>query len=177
MRPPEFIETERLRLRPASLDDAVAIYEGNARDPEVTRYLVFRTHGNIEETRTFLKRCEQVWANGDAFPYAITLKPTGALIGMIEIQLKNHMADLGYALARPYWGQGFATEATAAVVNWALSQPTVYRVWAVCDVDNPASARVMEKAGMTYEGLLRRFVLHPNVSDEPRDALCYAAIK
>jgi ribosomal-protein-alanine N-acetyltransferase len=50
-------------------------------------------------------------------------------------------------------------------------------VWAVCDVDNLASARVLEKAGMGREGRLRRWVLHPNVSAAPRDCWCYAHVK
>lgn len=177
MRPPGAFETDRLRLRRASLDDGQAIFAGYARDPEVTKYLVFRPHRSIEETRTFLRRCEQVWETGHAFPYAITLRSTGDVAGMIEMRLADHMADLGYALARPYWGQGFATEAVVALVDWALSQPAIYRVWAVCDLDNPASARVMEKAGMSFEGILRRFVVHPNASEAPRDVRCYAIVK
>ena len=177
MKPPETIETERLRLRPAVLGDAEAIFQGYAQDPEVSRYLVFRPHRSSEETRTFLRRCEQVWADGEDAPYAITLRSTGELIGMIEIRVEGHMADMGYVLARPFWGQGLMTEAAQVLVDWALSQPTIYRVWAVCDVENPASARVMEKVGMIYEGILHRFVMHPNVSDQPRDVLCYAALK
>ena len=65
------------------------------------------------------------------------------------------------------------TEALRAAVGWALAAPGVYRVGAVCDVDNPGSARVMEKAGLTREGLLRRWMVHPNVSDEPRDCFIY----
>ena len=65
----------------------------------------------------------------------------------------------------------------AAVVDWALTQQGLWRIWAVCDVQNPASARVMEKAGMQREGVLRRWITHPNVSHEPRDCLCYALVR
>jgi hypothetical protein len=60
------------------------------------------------------------------------------------------------------------------VVNWALSQPPIFRIGAVCDVENIGSARVMEKAGLVREGLLRRWLMHPNISDEPRDCFIYA---
>jgi hypothetical protein len=53
----------------------------------------------------------------------------------------------------------------------------IFRVWALCDVDNLASARVMEKVGMQREGILRRWILHPNLSDEPRDVYCYSVVK
>ena len=69
------------------------------------------------------------------------------------------------------------TEAVRAVVEWALSQPGIYRVWAVCDVDNAASAKVLEKVGMRCEGILRRWVIHPNIDAAPRDCYCYAIIK
>jgi len=63
------------------------------------------------------------------------------------------------------------------VSDYVLAQPAMYRVWAVCDVDNTASARVMEKIGMMREGLMRRGVLHPNISSEPRDCWVYAKVK
>jgi RimJ/RimL family protein N-acetyltransferase len=66
------------------------------------------------------------------------------------------------------------TEALTEVVNWALSQPPIFRIGAICDVENIGSARVMEKAGLVREGLLRRWLMHPNVSDEPRDCFSYA---
>jgi [ribosomal protein S5]-alanine N-acetyltransferase len=62
--------------------------------------------------------------------------------------------ELGYALARAYWGRGFATEAGTAVVAWALERPEIHRVWAVCDAENVASARMLEKLGMRREGPL-----------------------
>jgi ribosomal-protein-alanine N-acetyltransferase len=69
------------------------------------------------------------------------------------------------------------TEVLAEVVTWALKQPSVFRISAVCDVENIGSARVMEKAGLVREGLLRRWLMHPNVSDEPRDCFSYARVR
>ena len=89
----------------------------------------------------------------------------------------NLKIEVGYALARPYWGKGYMTEVLCAVIDWAFTQPDIFRVQAFCDVDNLGSARVMEKAGMQREGTLRRYVLHPNLSDEPRDAYMYAIVK
>jgi RimJ/RimL family protein N-acetyltransferase len=96
---------------------------------------------------------------------------------MIAARVDGHKWELGYVLARGYWGRGYMTEALKALVNWAVQQSEIYRVWAVCDVDNLASARVMEKAGMRREGILRRWSIHPNVSDEPRDSYCYSIVK
>ncbi len=174
MKPPEIIETERLRLRPPAREDAAAIFEQYAQDAEVTKYLVWRPHRSIEETQDFLRRCLSVREQASAFPWVICRKSDGRLIGMVEIRLGSYKSDLGYVLAREFWGNGYAPEAVKAITEWALAQANIWRVWAVCDVDNLASARVLEKVGMRREGVLRRWIIHPNISDEPRDAFCYA---
>jgi RimJ/RimL family protein N-acetyltransferase len=102
---------------------------------------------------------------------------SGELIGMVGLRVRDFKAEVGYVLARRWWGRGLVAEALRPVVAWALGQPAVYRVWAVCDVENRASARVMEKVGMEREGLLRRYTLRPNASAEPRDSYCYSVVK
>ena len=71
----------------------------------------------------------------------------------------------------------YMTEAAQALVEWALSQPEIYRVWAVCDVENTNSAKVRERVGMRREGILRRWIIHPNIDAVPRDCYCYAMAK
>jgi [ribosomal protein S5]-alanine N-acetyltransferase len=177
MKPPETIETPRLLLRLPCLADDEAIFEGYAQDPQVTRYLIWKPHENIETTRTFLRGCLEAWETGHAFPWVITFIEDHRLLGMIELRINNFKADLGYVLARAAWGHGYATEAVKAIVTWTLAQPAIYRVWAVCDTENAASAHVLEKAGMQREGILRRFTIHPTISAEPRDAYCYSIVK
>ena len=177
MRPPERIETERLVLRAPQLSDAQSIFRGYARDAEVTRYLMWRPHDDARVTERFVAECLAAWEQGARFPWVVTLKDDGELVGMVELRLNGFKADVGYVIARRWWGRGFATEALRPVVEWALAAPGIYRVWALCDVANAASARVLEKVGMQREGVLRRNLLHPNVSEEPRDAYCYAAVK
>ena len=105
------------------------------------------------------------------------MRETGRLAGAIDIRPDGHRVELGYILGRAYWSQGFMTEVVGAGGDWALAQPEVHRIWAVCDVDNRASARVLEKVGMEREGRLRRWSAHPNVSLAPRDCWCYARVK
>ena len=159
------------------MDDAPVLFERYARDPEVTRYLVWKPHKNIQETEQFLSACEELWRTGKDYAYVIALKKDGSLIGMFGLHSMNLKVEVGYALARPYWGEGYMTEALRSVIDWVFTQPDIFRVQAICDVDNVASARVMEKTGMTREGLLQRYVLHPNISDEPRDVYLYALVK
>ena len=69
------------------------------------------------------------------------------------------------------------SEAARAMVDWAMGLDDIFRVSAVCDIDNIGSARVMEKAGMEREGRLRRYMIHPHLSPEPRDVYMYAKVK
>ena len=110
-------------------------------------------------------------------PWILTEHDDDRPIGMIELRPSGHRAELGYVLARDWWGRGLMSEAAGAVVEWGLALPPVFRVWAVTDVDNHASARVLEKIGMQREGLLRRWVMHPSLSPEPRDCWCFGRVR
>ncbi len=98
--------------------------------------------------------------------------------GAFDLRLEGpHRLGFGYVLARPWWGRGLMAEALAEVAGWALAQPPVFRIGAVCNVENPGSARVMEKAGLAREGVLRRWAVHLNIGDEPRDCFSYARVR
>ena len=177
MKPPEMFETTRLILRLPTMDDAEQIFEKYAQDTDVSKYLFWRPHENIETTKQFLSRCIQCWKGGTAFPWVITRKEDNTMLGMIEMRIDGFRADFGYGIARQYWGNGYTTEAVKVVIHWALEQTSIYRVWAICDIENRASARVLEKAGLQKEGVLRRYTIHPNISSEPRDCYCYSIVK
>jgi RimJ/RimL family protein N-acetyltransferase len=138
----------------------------------------WKPHQSLEETKDFVKGRIDAWNRGDDFTWAVT-KRDGSLIGGIGLRIRDRefKAELGYLIGRPYWGRGYATEALRAVVQWALQQAQVFRVWAVCDVENAASARVLEKCGFEKEGLLRKCNVHPQVSNTPRDCLCYSIVR
>lgn len=174
--PPETFRTNRLILRRITLADAEAIFATYAQDPDVTRYVIWQPHRHLGDSREFLQRCVERWEAGSEFTWAICL-PDGTLIGSFALRVDGHKANTGYGVARPHWGKGYATEALQAVVDWALQQPQIYRVWATCDCENPASARVMEKVGMTREGILRLWLIHPQAGSTPRDCLCYSILK
>ena len=177
MKMPEQLETERLVLRKPRMDDARAIFEGWTQDREVTRYLTWRPHERIEQTQEFVQGCIRLWEGDTRFPYLITLKGTGEVIGIIDPRIEGPKVGIGYGAARAYWGKGYVTEATRAIIQWAFQQPSIYRVYATTDVENVASRRVMEKAGMQCEGILRKYILHPNISDIPSDSYMYAIMK
>jgi RimJ/RimL family protein N-acetyltransferase len=171
---PEQLVTPRLRLRPPRPSDAQAMFDGWTQDEAVTRYLAWRPHRSLDETNKFINGSIDAWRGAGRRPWAITRFGEDIPIGVIELRLDGHRAEVGYVLGRVAWGQGYMTEAVQTLAHMAFDELSVSRVFAFCDVDNAASARVLEKAGLLREGVMRRYALHPNVSDEPRDAYLYA---
>lgn len=173
----EELSSASLRLRAPSLDDADAVYDEYAADPEVPRYMTWTPHKNRETVVEFVQGALERNRTGAEYHWAITRPAEDRLIGMISARIGGHMCDIGYVLGRKYWGRGYMTEAVTALSDWILADPDFYRVWAVCDVDNAASARVLEKSGFEKEGVLHRYMMHPNQSSEPRDCLAYARVR
>ena len=178
-RPPETFTTPRLVARLPRPEDAAAVFAAYASDPEVTRYLSWRYYTEVEPLREFLRRVRHTWETDDGGQYGWLLCQCGTdePIGSIGVSLGLHGAVFGYVLGRAHWGRGLMTEAVRYVSAWALAQPPLFRVWAFCDAENLASARVMEKAGLLREGLLRRWHVCPTIGPEPRDCLIYAKVR
>jgi ribosomal-protein-alanine N-acetyltransferase len=173
----EQLMTERLVLRPPRDEDARVMFERWTQDPEVTRYLTWRPHASVGQAEAFVQGSISAFREGKRLPFVITLKQEDLPIGIIELRLEAFMASFGYVLARSVWGQGYMTEAARELVCQTLALSCIWRVWAVCDVENPASARVLEKAGLQREGMLRRYMIHPNLSPDPRDVYLYARVR
>ena len=177
MKPPEIISTERLTLRKPRMDDAAAVFAGWAKHPEVTRFLTWRPHQDITQTEALMRKSIAGWDGDTNFRYLLEIKESGALAGMIELRMEPTKMSFGYTGAYDQWGKGYMTEAVRASINWAFQQPNIYRVYATTDVDNVPSRRVMEKAGMQCEGILRKESIHPNISEEPRDCYIFAIVR
>jgi RimJ/RimL family protein N-acetyltransferase len=171
---PERFETSRLILRPISPEDAAVIFESYAQDREVTRFLTWRPHRTIEDTEAYIAHCLTT-PGTKSRTYVLTGRDDGVVRGGFDLRhAEAHRMEFGYVLARQWWGQGLMTEALTEIALWALRQDGVFRIGSTCDVENVGSARVMAKSGLAREGLLRRWLVHPNIGDEPRDCFVYA---
>ena len=174
---PETITTPRLVLRRPKTSDASAVHE-YARDPEVTRFVDWPAHSDMGDALAATEAALRRWDSGEEYMWRITVKPDDTPVGAVGCRVRGHAAELGFVLARRHWGNGYAAEAARAVLEWVSAMDAVHRVWATCDIDNAASARVLEKIGMSREGLLRRWAVRPNLpSTRPRDALVYSWIR
>lgn len=174
---PATFRTARLSLRPITMADAAPIFAAYARDPEVTQFLIWRPHRTRRDIEAYIRSCLATPPHR-ARTYVLVGRKDSVIRGCLDLrQADRHRLEFGYVLARAFWGQGLMTEALTEVVRWGLSQPTIFRISAVCDVDNIGSARVMEKSGLVREGLLRRYLVHPSMGTEPRDCFSYARVR
>jgi len=162
------LTTERLTLRRITPDDTDAIYE-YGRDPEVARYVLWDQHISRQTTVGFVRETINAYLDGNIAPWGLALRTNNVIIGTIgfvDWRFAHCCAEIGYALARQHWNQGYTSEAARAVIDFGFTQMDLNRIEARCDVHNVGSARVMEKAGMTYEGTLRQeMIVKGRVSD------------
>jgi RimJ/RimL family protein N-acetyltransferase len=143
--------------------------------PEVSRFMMWRPHTEVAETATFIAGCIAAVEAGTRFPYVLALRSDrDRPIGMLEARPLAHKVDLGYVLSPKHWGQGYMAEAVGTLAAHSLGAGRFFRVQAFCDVENVPSQRTLEKAGFLREGRHERFVVHPNLSPEPRACFMYA---
>ena len=155
------------------IEDAPEVF-AYAADPKVIHHLSITPAVELADCEAFIDGRLRAWKNGEAYAWAVTIIPHDVLVGVVEARPTIHGVELGYVRDREHWGNGYMTEAVGAVADQALSDPGVFRVWAYVDVDNEPSHHVLERAGFVEEGTLHRYAHHPNVSDEPRNALLFA---
>ncbi|OBG31163.1 GNAT family acetyltransferase [Mycobacterium alsense] len=173
--PPDRIAGPRLLLRPPVLDDAGALYQRVARDPAVTKYLLWAPHPNVAATRRVIT--EKLNTGDDERTWAIALKHRGDVIGLTSCRRPvPHSVEIGYCLGRRWWAKGYMSEVLELLLTALDADPTVYRVWATCSPDNERSARLLEHAGFVLEGRLARHAVYPTMGPEPQDSLLYARI-
>lgn len=152
------IETERLRLRRFTAEDAEAVFYNIESDPDVTRYLRFEPHKSLDEAREAITALADSYGNPSLYCWAIILKETGECIGSVGAAWQNErigMIHTYYCIGKMWWGGGIVTEAYKAVIRYFFEEVGANRIEAYHDPRNPASGRVMQKCGLKYEGTLR----------------------
>jgi ribosomal-protein-alanine N-acetyltransferase len=160
---PPILETPRLRLRPFEESDVDALF-AVARNPNVTRFTLWDAHRTPDDARAFLRDCALAsYLERLPDPYALVLKEGDALIGAAGARWasqKDRCMEFGYWLAEPFWGRGLAVEAGRALLNHLFASYDVERIQAHFMEGNTASGRVLEKLGLTFEGVHRRGLFH-----------------
>ena len=172
---PPVLETPRLLLRPFGPADAPEV-QRLAGAPEVADTTLNVPHPYEDGVaEAWIGGHAARFAAGGGVNYAVTRRTDGALMGSVSLIVtrRHRRAELCYWLGVPYWNQGYMTEAAGALVQHGFYPLDLYKIEATHLARNPASGRVMEKIGMTREGLLRGHVLKNGV---PEDLVVYGLL-
>lgn len=159
-RAPQLI-TDRLILRYMQPRDAEDMYE-YACLPEVTRYLTWKEHPSLEYTKQYLSYIATRYKMGEFYDFSLICSESGRMIGtcgFTRFDLANDSAEIGYVLNPRYWHCGYATEAVTEILRYGFDSLGLFRIEARFMKDNLASRAVMERCGMTYEGIHRGLML------------------
>jgi len=154
-----FLETDRLALRRFTLDDADAMFNNWASDPEVTKFLMWQAHDNVDVSRAVLSEWVPQYNKSDYYHWGIEIKETCILIGSIAAvrhDAKIRMVHIGYCIGRQWWRMGYTSEAMKRLVRYFFEDVGVNRVESRHDPRNANSGKVMQKAGLLFEGTSRQ---------------------
>ncbi len=153
------LETERLILRKAKLDDVNNAFSNWVTDSDVTKYLRWKPHENKMVTRDVFSSWIKEYENKNYYNWIIELKeikePIGT-IGVVKSDEKTEMVHVGYALGKSWWNNGIMSEALKRVIQFFFEEVGVNRVESMFDPKNIGSGEVMKKCKMKYEGTLRQ---------------------
>lgn len=152
------IKTERLTLRAFTVDDAQAMFENWANDERVTRFLTWTPHQSPELTKQLLESWCTCYEDLNYYQWVIVYE--GAPIGSISVvrfNERSEYADIGYCMGYAWWNKGLMTEAAKAVIDFLFAEVGVNRIGISHAVKNPASGRVAQKCGLTFEGTKRQY--------------------
>lgn len=155
------LTTERLTMRKLLVGDADDMYE-YACDENVTRYLTWSPHRDRDYTLDYLRYIGTRYRTGDFFDWALIDNESGKMIGtcgFTRFDFFNDGAEVGYVINPRFSGRGMATEALGKIIEFGFEEIGLHRIECRYMVDNLASLKVMEKNGMTYEGIRRSSML------------------
>lgn len=156
-RDPPVLETPRLYLRRMMKKDSADMFE-YASQPEVTRYLLWDPHESESYSYKYLAYLQSRYRAGDFYDWAVIWKDSGKMIGTCgytRFHTDCNSAEIGYVLNPAYWGLGIAPEAVRSVLHFGFGELELHRIEARYMTGNDRSRRVMEKVGMTFEGVSR----------------------
>ncbi len=153
------IETNRLILRPFTLEDAPAMYDNWASDNDVTKYLTWPTHQSMEISEKVIRSWISEYVKDDYYQWCIEWKATHEAIGSISVVHINDVTEaveVGYCIGQQFWNLGITSEALLAIVQFFFEEVGVNRIEARHDINNPNSGKVMKKCGFEEEGIHRK---------------------
>lgn len=154
---PPILQTKRLDLVKISPEHALDMYEYSS-DPDVTKYLTWSCHSSAKETERYIKLLQKKYPTGAFTDFGLIYRDSGKFIGTCgytSFDQETNTAEIGYVLSKDYWGQGLAAEAARCVMEFGFDTFGLDGYCAKCIEGNDASMRVMQKLGMSFEGIYK----------------------
>jgi [ribosomal protein S5]-alanine N-acetyltransferase len=172
------IETDRLILEKFKLTDTQAAFDHWLSDERVSDNRVSAAHQSISQTEERLTKIVLDYEREEFCYWAIKLKESGELIGEIDLYDFDGVTgncEVSYSLGYKWWNKGYGTEALRAIVEFGFTQMDLHKISAAHNTDNPASGRIMSKAGMVQEGTIRDMIR--NSKDQYKDCAVYGILQ
>ena len=173
----KLIETERLILRKIKKDDYPLVYQNWTSDLKVVRCVDWDLHKSIEDTKKYIEyKVNRYDRDMYCFDWIVVLKETNEPIGEIEavkVSEAHDLVEMGDCYGSRFWNKGYATEALKAFIKYMFNEVEAGMIIACHISTNPASGRVMQKAGMKYDATLKKYFVDKN-SGKRADKVCYS---
>lgn len=175
----KYLETARLSLRKISLNDVSNVYREILGNKNRLLFLDWDYVADINEAKAYIENIINSYSKEYYFFWVIEEKVTQKFVGCILVcnsDIRKRLAEIEYVASDKTEGHGYMTEALNRVIDFLIKEVGYYRIEGVCNIENKASARVMEKAGMFFEGILRGRALNLNEEGNPGDLKMYSFI-
>ena len=170
------LSTERTQLRKVAWEDAEDLFAYGS-DPDVSRFVGWDTHQSIADAEAYIAATLEKYEQGGLADWAIEHRRDRKFIGTVGFlfwETHEAAAEIGYVMAKPYWGQGIMTEVVREVMRFGWDSMGLNRIQAHTEAENLGSRRVLDKCGLQYEGRLRERV---RSGGQFVDLLLYAALR
>lgn len=170
------LETERLKLRKITLDDAQDVFN-YASEPDVSKFVPWEAHQSIEDSYHFINYILKQYEEAKLAPWAMEFKQNKKVIGTMDFVAwfpRHFRAEIGFILSKEYWGMGLVVEAATKVIQFGFEKMELNKIEASCMVENVQSQRVLQKLGMKLEGISREKYF---IKGKFRDMANYSILK
>lgn len=169
--------SDRLILRKFTMEDSEQVFNNYATDPKTTRFLTWKPHENIEVTKSVISKWLEEYNKEISKPnWIVTLKDTNEVIGAITVvkeSFNSRNCEIGYCYGSKYWNNGYGTEALKTVMKYLFEECNMHLIIAIHEDINIGSGKVMEKAGMKKETVLKDRIFD-EVTQEFQDYIVYS---
>jgi len=176
--PPKTFETERLYLQACEYEHAHALFRNYTSDVLSSEYLQREPHHSISQAQGFIKFWgSESWRENDKYAWSLINKIDNQAYGLLILIIENDRADIHFGLSHKMWKKSYMTEAALKIMNWIKNETSIQEVFTVCDLENTASIKLLEKIGLKKIKMLENYIKLPSKGETMRDVWLYSWLR